>query len=264
MASIENSKANFSRTGCQPVPNARAARSTIAARCTGDSVAFHYEFPDAMATASEHFFSRFAQTDVHTRNLPHWASNDVLIFITYRLADSLPATKLREWQAECDEWERIHPEPWDEKTTREYYEIFPGKLETMVDAGYGSCILLREDCRKIVVENLLHFNEDRYKLHSFVVMSNHVHVLTELKARDQLSKILHSWKSYTAKRINEVVGGSGEVWQKEYYDRLIRDSVHYERMARYIRKNAEVVEGVNARASSCTENSRTGCQPVQG
>jgi REP element-mobilizing transposase RayT len=100
-------------------------------------------------------------------------------------------------------------------------------------------------------------------------MPNHVHVLIELKARDQLSKILHSWKSYTAKRINEVVGGSGEVWQKEYYDRLIRDSAHYQRTVRYIRKNAEVVEGINARAARCTiatrctEGSRTGCQPVQ-
>ena len=258
-----------------PDSNAPAARSTNAARCTVDSRtcslrvqnelnertsrAFYQEFPDAIASASYHFYSRFASTDVHTRNLPHWAANNVLVFVTYRLADSIPADKRCAWQEERDAWMRIHPEPWDEETMREYYEQFPAKLDAMLDAGYGSCVLSREDCRMIVVDNLLYFNEDRYRLHAFVVMSNHVHVLMELKDKTELSKVLHSWKSYTAKQINAVVGGKGRVWQKEYFDRLIRDSVHYERTLKYIRKNAEVAAAINARADS----SRTGCQPVQ-
>ena len=307
-----------SRTGCQPVQNenAPAARSTSGARCTADSRtagsavqneskeragrAFYYEFPDAMASASEHFFSRFAQAEVHTRNLPHWAANKSLIFITYRLADSMPAAKLRVWQDERDEWLRIHPEPWDAATASEYYETFPAKLDEMLDAGYGSCILGREDCRNIVTENLLHFNGERYVLHSFVVMPNHVHVLLEIERREDLAKTVQGWKSYTSKRINEVVGSEGQVWQREYYDRLIRNAEHYERTVEYIRKNARVAEGlisrtgcqpvrnapaarctmpsrtagsavqdVNARAARCTivarctTDSRTGCQPVQ-
>ena len=261
-----------SRTGCQPVQNenAPAARSTSGARCTADSRtagsavqnesneragrAFYYEFPDAMATASEHFFSRFAQAEVHTRNLPHWAANKSLIFITYRLADSMPAAKLRVWQVERDEWLRIHPEPWDAATASEYYETFPAKLDEMLDAGYGSCILGREDCRNVVVENLLHFNGERYVLHAFVVMPNHVHVLLEIERREDLAKIVQGWKSYTSKRINEVVGSEGQVWQREYYDRLIRNAEHYERTVEYIRKNARVAEGLI---------SRTGCQPVR-
>ena len=261
-----------SRTGCQPVQNenAPAARSTSGARCTADSRtagsavqnesnerasrAFYYEFPDAMATASEHFFSRFAQAEVHTRNLPHWAANKSLIFITYRLADSMPAAKLRVWQDERDEWLRIHPEPWDAATASEYYETFPAKLDEMLDAGYGSCILWREDCRNVVVENLLHFNGERYVLHAFVVMPNHVHVLLEIERREDLAKIVQGWKSYTSKLINEVVGSEGQVWQREYYDRLIRNAEHYERTVEYIRKNARVAEGLI---------SRTGCQPVR-
>ena len=261
-----------SRTGCQPVQNenAPAARSTSGARCTADSRtagsavqnesneragrAFYYEFPDAMATASEHFFSRFAQAEVHTRNLPHWAANKSLIFITYRLADSMPAAKLRVWQVERDEWLRIHPEPWDAATASEYYETFPAKLDEMLDAGYGSCILGREDCRNIVTENLLHFNGERYALHSFVVMPNHVHVLLEIERREDLAKTVQGWKSYTSKRINEVAGSEGQVWQREYYDRLIRNAEHYERTVEYIRKNARVAEGLI---------SRTGCQPVR-
>ena len=303
MASFEQRE--DSRTGCQPVlsnapaarctthsrtagpavlTNARAARSTTSARCTSRTGslpvqdkhyerAFYYEFPDAISTASEHFFSRFEQADVHTRNLPHWAANSTLIFITSRLADSMPADKLRFWQAERDEWMRLHPEPWDEVATSEYYDTFPAKLDEMLDAGYGSCVLAREDCRQIVVENLLHFNGVRYRLHSFVVMSNHVHILMEIDRREDLAKIVHGWKSYTAKKINAVVGCTGSVWQREYYDRLIRNAEHYSRTLEYIRKNAWMAEGIcsrtagsavqiNARAARCTTDSRTGCQPV--
>lgn len=235
-----------SRTGCQPVQDGNA----LAARCT--NVAFYYDFPDVMATASDHFFSRFAQAEVHTRNLPHWAANSTIIFITYRLADSMPADKLRQWQFERDEWLRLHPEPWDVATAGEYYDTFPARFDEWLDAGYGSCILAREDCRRVVVENLLHFNGGRYKLHAFVVMPNHVHVLVEIANREELPKIVHGWKSYTAKRMNEVVGGSGGVWQREYFDRLIRNAEHYTRTVEYIRKNARVAEGL----------SRTGFQPV--
>ena len=233
-----------SRTGCQPVQDEYHERA---------GRAFYYDFPEAMATASEHFFSRFAQAEVHTRNLPHWAANSTIIFITYRLADSMPAGKLRQWQGERDEWLRLHPEPWDEVTASEYYDTFPVKLDAWLDAGYGSCILFREDCRRIVVENLLHFNGTRYRLHAFVVMPNHVHVLVEIANRDDLPKIVHGWKSYTANRMNEATGGSGGVWQREYYDRLIRNEEHYVRTVEYIRKNARVADGL----------SRTGCQPVQ-
>ena len=258
MASIENSLSELhnalaarcttpSRTGYQPV---HSPSNGQAARCT--NVAFYYDFPAAMATASDHFFSRFAQAEVHTRNLPHWAANSTIIFITYRLADSMPADKLRQWQAEREEWLRLHPEPWDEITSSEYYDTFPAKLDEWLDAGYGSCILAREDCRRIVVENLLHFNGARYRLHAFVVMPNHVHVLVEIANRDDLPKIVHGWKSYTANWMNKAIGGSGSVWQREYYDRLVRNAEHYSRTVEYIRKNARVAEDL----------SRTGCQPV--
>ena len=243
MASIENSLSE--------------PHNALAARCT--NVAFYYDFPEAMATANDHFFSRFAQVEVHTRNLPHWAANSTIIFITYRLADSMPADKLSQWQAERDEWLRLHPEPWDAAAASEYYDTFPAKLDEWLDAGYGSCILSREDCRQIVVENLLHFNGARYSLHAFVVMPNHVHVLLEIANRDDLPKIVHGWKSYTAKRMNEAIGGSGSVWQREYYDRLIRNAEHYSRTLEYIRKNARIAEGIGRTGSP----SRTGCQPVQ-
>src|SRR5205807_4488895 len=37
-----------------------------------------------------------------------------------------------------------------------------------------------------------------------------------------LPDILHSWKSYTAKLANRLLTRTGEFWQAEYYDHLIR------------------------------------------
>jgi len=43
---------------------------------------------------AEHFFSRWKETDIHVRNLPHWKQEGVLSFITFRLGDSLKRSYL--------------------------------------------------------------------------------------------------------------------------------------------------------------------------
>ena len=48
---------------------------------------------------------------------------------------------------------------------------------------------------------------------------------------------MHSWKLYSARRINEFLGIRGPVWQRDYFDRLIRNRGHLERCVRYIRNN---------------------------
>ena len=197
-------------------------------------------FPEAMQNADKSLFSPFAEIDIHVRNLPHWAQDGTLIFVTFRLADSLPQEKLREWEAEKEAWLRGHPEPWDEETRREYAQSFPQRLQDYLDAGYGSCILARKDCRDTVESALEHFNGNRYDLHAYVVMPNHVHVLMALAAKDDLSAVMHSWKSYTANILNRLCGTSGAVWRKESYDRLIRNSSHYRKVIEYITdKNAK-------------------------
>jgi hypothetical protein len=52
-----------------------------------------------------------------------------------------------------------------------------------------------------------------------------------------LGETVASWKRYTAAQINRRGHGSGQVWQKDYFDRLIRDWNHFVNVARYIRSN---------------------------
>ena len=45
--------------------------------------------------------------------------------------------------------------------------------------------------------------------HAFVVMPNHVHAVVQPLGGFDLETILHSWKSFTAKQCNQVLGRSG-------------------------------------------------------
>ena len=68
-------------------------------------------------------------------------------------------------------------------------------------------------------------------------MPNHVHVVVRLLPGNKLADVVHSWKSFTAKRANELLGRSGSFWQREYYDHLIRDEQELERAMRYVSEN---------------------------
>jgi hypothetical protein len=51
--------------------------------------------------------------------------------------------------------------------------------------------------------------------------------------------MLRGWKSFTARRANEILGRGGAFWQREYYDRLIRDGDELRRAVRYVVNNPE-------------------------
>jgi REP element-mobilizing transposase RayT len=81
--------------------------------------------------------------------------------------------------------------------------------------------------RDLVVESLLHFHKQRYRLLAYVVMNDHVHVVVRPLPEFDMSKLLHTWKSFTANRINELRGRSGALWLDERYDHLIRDEPEF-------------------------------------
>ena len=73
---------------------------------------------------------------------------------------------------------------------------------------------------------LLHWDGSRCVVFAAVVMPDHVHALIHPMpkgegARD-LAELVHSIKSYSAHRINELRRRRGPVWQDERYDRWVR------------------------------------------
>lgn len=119
----------------------------------------------------------------------------------------------------------------------EYRERFTERIEKWLDAGSGDCILQDPEVRTIVEESLRNFCNDRYFLHSYVIMPNHVHVLVTPLGKCTLSKIIQGWKSFSTREINKVKGTSGSVWQKESFDHIVRNPESLEKFKKYIDEN---------------------------
>ena len=163
----------------------------------------------------------------HTRGyLPHF-DGDVCQFITFRLADSLPQTVLVQFEQELEA----------DKLKRFYSREKQIKIEEFLDRGVGECLLGVPELAQIVMDALYHFECERYKSFSFVIMPNHVHWLMRPMPTWTLSEIMKSVKGNTAFLINKHLGRKGAVWMPDYFDRYIRDSEHFEKAVRYIENN---------------------------
>lgn len=174
--------------------------------------------------------------------LPHWEADHAIYFVTFRLADSLPRAVLRAYELERQSImaaalaARREFSPSEQKR---FKTLFSEKIESNLDAGAGHCYLAKQAVADVVVEALRHFDLARYRLHSWCVMPNHVHVLFRLLGSRKLAGALHSWKSYSALRANSLLGLSGEFWQREYYDHLVRSEEEFYRIVEYIVRNPE-------------------------
>lgn len=156
-----------------------------------------------------------------SKKLPHFDSPGAQQFITYRLADAMPASRRREWEAFLKLEDDLEKQR---------------KIEAYLDRGYGQCHLRDSRIAGLVQENLWHHDGKKYRLLAWVVMPNHVHLLVEIWDVP-LGEILKSWKSYTSKTANKILGRAGTFWEDDYFDHYLRDDEHYRRVVHYIENN---------------------------
>ncbi|MBX3321724.1 MAG: transposase [Phycisphaeraceae bacterium] len=97
--------------------------------------------------------------------------------------------------------------------------------------------------RQVVLDACLHWQGVRALVHALVVMPDHVHMIVRLIGPYTLPALMHSIKSYSSQEIQKMRGQSGSLWQREYYDRIIRGQEQQERTYRYIEENP-VKEGL--------------------
>jgi Rad3-related DNA helicase/REP element-mobilizing transposase RayT len=171
------------------------------------------------------------------RHLPHWKQAGCTYFVTFRLADSIPQEKLTQWREELREWLRQNPEPRTAEQDEEFAELFAERFHAWLDSGLGECWLKRPEVSAIVEKALRFFDGERYGLGHFVIMPNHVHATVRPLGEHDLSSILHSWKSFTAKEINSTLGRGGQVWQEESFDCIVRNESQLEQFSQYIQDN---------------------------
>ncbi|CAN5894980.1 hypothetical protein BH11VER1_BH11VER1_01910 [soil metagenome] len=174
------------------------------------------------------------------RGLPHWTQEGAVYAVTFRLADSLPEAVIEsiklERQQIIDNAKSQNREISASENERSK-RLESERIEEALNNAHGSCVMNNAEVAQIVSDSLLHFDGDRYHLYAWCVMPNHVHVIVEPSPNNELADILHSWKSFSAKEINKKLNRTGELWQKESYDHIIRDEADYQSQVEYVLDN---------------------------
>jgi REP element-mobilizing transposase RayT len=178
---------------------------------------------DACPTTKTHLIAGFHSRD----HLPHLKKEGACYFMTFRLAGTLPKEVVLRFKQEREQLLKgaagaKRPLTWQEQS--DLFDWYSTRVDAHLDAGEGECYLRRAEVAQIVLDALKFFDGERYDLVAWVSMPNHVHVVVRPNSSETLSDILHSWKSFTAKKANEFLGREGQAfWQGESYDHLIRD-----------------------------------------
>jgi REP element-mobilizing transposase RayT len=151
------------------------------------------------------------------------------LFVTFRLHGSLPPNRSF---------------PPANVTSGEAFLAMDRLLD---QARCGPTFLKQTAIAELVLASINYGVElQRYEMHSWVIMPNHVHLL--LTPRVGASRLLGSLKGAIAKRANLLLKRTGEpFWQDESYDHLVRNGEEFRRIGRYIENNP-VTAGLVARS----------------
>jgi len=92
------------------------------------------------------------------------------------------------------------------------------------------------DFQKDVLFDIIKYNNNKkYILLAFVIMPDHLHMI--LNPKIGLPKIMHRIKGYSSYQINKQFNRQGKIWQKSYFDKIIRDEKDYHNKILYIANN---------------------------
>lgn len=174
-------------------------------------------------------------TAFYRRDLPHWEIANGRYFVTVRCADSLPrhvVQRLGELQASA---KKLATAEEREQAQRLHFK----ELDAGLDQCFGSCPLRNSRAADIVVREFDALDDWGVDVPHFTVMPNHFHALIEPRVQciHALSQILKRIKGRTAYQIRDLLGGRGRFWQREWFDRWMRNEVERYKTIAYIKHN---------------------------
>lgn len=190
------------------------------------------------------------------RRLPHWDVPHAAYFVTTCLAGSIPAEGLLdliEYRAELKQRRPCPaPEPSSAEAERErqrtLWTLNFARADSWLDNRPAVRHLADPTLAQIVVDSMYWGANMRYELFAFVVMPSHIHwvfqplsawvaTLADAENRPPRQRIQHSLNRHTARECNALRRTCGEFWQRESYDRWVRDIDELERIMLYIEAN---------------------------
>jgi putative transposase len=183
----------------------------------------------------------------YRRHLPHIQPPGATLFVTFRLAGSVPRAAverlLQEAARRQEAWETVvDPADGGERTYADMNRLFGRWDAVLHEARAGPSWLGRADIAAVVAGALYEGDGSRYDLVAFCIMPNHVHaVFSPLGRQDgsyhSLSSIMRLLKGRTAREGNLVLGGRGAFWEHENYDHVVRDQGELHRIVAYVLGN---------------------------
>lgn len=188
---------------------------------------------------------------IYRRNLPHWRQEGCTYFVTFRLADSVPGRVRRQWEHEQSIWLRARGIVYDGRHGEWRKQLaglsaedrlcfekhFNQQAQACLDRGLGECWLKRGDCATILRDEIMRGDGQCHHVGDFVIMPNHVHLLTTPVTGKKLEMILKGIKGKSAVACNRATGRSGPFWQEESYDHIVRHTEQLIFLRRYIAEN---------------------------
>jgi putative transposase len=188
---------------------------------------------------------------IYQRNLPHWRQDGVTYFVTFRLGDSIPEAIRCQWEEEKALWLKARGILYDgdigrwrpafEKLPEEdqflFHKHFNRQVQSCLDRGLGSCHLPNLECINSLRAKM--FGDDGSGYHSgdFIIMPNHVHLLVTPVRGTELEIILKRVKGASAVDCNRLLQRSGNFWQAESYDHIVRSLEQLHEYRKYIADN---------------------------
>jgi len=162
--------------------------------------------------------------EFHRRNLPHLYFDNGIYFITYHLANSIPAgalIKLKEEKVINLGLQESH--------------LFIKYDNLLHSANNGINYLTIPEIIEISRFTIQYPDGKDYKIICYCIMPNHIHLVFELLNRNKgVSKIMQSIKRISSRKSNLFLQREGKFWQDESYDRWVRDDKELYFIIRYI------------------------------
>jgi REP element-mobilizing transposase RayT len=168
-------------------------------------------------------------------HLPHWQVEAGVYFITIRAAGSLPKAVTARIAELHRSMSAVEPASEDYVQLQRQYFL---TLEKYLDAGYGFCPFENPACCHTVKDALMELETVGWSVKHFVIMPNHVHLLVATdQSAEAMSGVWRSWKGRTARWCNLALERRGAFWQRDWFDRWMRDAASIQKTIDYIRNN---------------------------
>ena len=204
----------------------------------------------------------------YRRKLPHIHPPNATLFVTFRLAGTIPKNILDQWkqerlwlQNEVALMSRIDGDRIPEVVRRtrllDFQRRWFVKFEDILHKEETGPVWMKDPRIADLIQDSLHYRDGKvFRLDSYSIMSNHVHTVFKPFLNEQsphvvagsnplmyetvdptLAVIMKSLKGYTAHEANRLLNRRGTFWEAESYDHFVRNDAEYDRIVKYVLNN---------------------------